>query len=61
MSSPDITYKVTIATVFGMVLPTVAVTARLMARRVQRLSLYMDDYFIVIALVRNPTYQCSRS
>lgn len=52
MSSSDTnTSGVIAATAIGMLLPTLAVGARITARRYKGLTLYADDYLIVTALV----------
>lgn len=59
MSTPAAMYgtdtirgRVIAATVVGMVVPTVAVLGRITARTLKRITLFWDDYLILLALVR---------
>ena len=54
MSATDnISGRVIAATVIGMVLPTMAVVSRVVARRLKGVRLFVDDYLIILALVSN--------
>lgn len=50
--NPALRRSITIALIFAFFLSTVAVGLRLLARRVSGNRLYLDDYLIIIALVR---------
>ena len=50
----NIAWKVWIGSIVGVVLSTIAVTARLVARKLSAAEFWWDDFFIVLALVRRP-------
>lgn len=47
----NVQYKVVIATVFALVLSTTAVALRVLARRICRVHLKVDDYLMILALL----------
>jgi hypothetical protein len=47
----NIQYKVVLGTVFGLVIANGALALRLLARRVGRISLKLDDYLMCFAVV----------
>jgi len=64
MSAPvnmndSISGRVIAATVIGMVLPTISVLMRIVARKLKAAKLYGDDYLIVLALVCAIIYHCN--
>lgn len=44
-------YKVTLGTVFGIIIANLAIAMRLLARKAGKISLKLDDYLICFALV----------
>lgn len=48
----DLQRSVKISLVFSFLLPTIAVALRILARRLNGSRLYLDDYLILVALVR---------
>ena len=48
----NIAWKVWVGSIVGVVLSTIAVTARLVARKLSAAEFWWDDLFIVLALVR---------